>query len=165
VPIAVAQGEQELWPALRRSRPDVVLLDYHLPPSDGLLLCREIKRTVPAPAVILFSAYADAKLGVAARLAGADGVVNKAVPATELYDAIRTVAGGGTVMPPVERHLLDEASSRLDVDDLPILGMALDGASIADIAATLRTDVEDVNRRVDAMIGRLRVEVPLGTGR
>ena len=164
VPIATAQGESDLWPALRRSAPDVVLLDYHLPPSDGLVLCREIKKTIPAPAVLLFSAYADAKLVVPALLAGADGVVNKAAPAPELYDAVRTVAAGGKVMPPIERQLLDEASARLEPEDLPILSMAIDGTSSSEIAKTLRLDVETVNRRLDRMIGRLRVEVPLGSG-
>jgi DNA-binding NarL/FixJ family response regulator len=159
---AVASAD-ELAPAMTRTRPDVVLLDYHLPPSDGLVLCREIKKTIPAPAVLLFSAYADAKLVVPALLAGADGVVNKAAPAPELYDAVRTVAGGKKVMPPIERQLLDDASARLDPEDLPILSMVLDETSPADIAKTLRMDVETVNRRLDRMIGRLRVEVPLGS--
>ena len=164
VPIAAAQGEEDLWPALRRSRPDVVLLDYHLPPSDGLVLCRQIKRTMPPPAVLLFSAYADAKLVVPAKLAGADGVVSKAVPAPELYDAIRTVAAGGEVMPPIEHSLIAEASSKLRAEDLPILGMVLDGTSHADIAATLHIEPEELRRRLDTMIARLRVEVPLGSG-
>ena len=164
VPIAAAQGELDLWPALRRSRPDVVLLDYHLPPSDGLALCRQIKRTIPPPAVLLFSAYADAKLAVPARLAGADGLVSKAAPAPELYDAIRTVAGGGEVMPPLERQLLDDAASQLDPDDLPILGMALEGTAPGEIAETLRLTPDELAHRIDRMITRLRVEVPLGSG-
>ena len=164
VPIATAQGEEDLWPALRRSRPDVVLLDYHLPPSDGLVLCRQIKRQIPAPAVLLFSAYADAKLVVPAKLAGADGVVSKAVPAPELYDAIRTVAAGGEVMPPVEPQLISEASAKLDDADLPILGMVLDGTPHAEIATTLQIEPHELRRRLDGMIARLRVDVPLGSG-
>ena len=163
VPIATAQSEHDLWPALRRSRPDVVLLDYHLPPADGLLLCRQIKRTIPPPAVLMFSAYADAKLVVPARLAGADGLVSKSAPAPELYDAIRTVAGGKAVMPPVERHLLADASAKLDPEDLPILGMALESTPPADIAETLRIQPDELNHRIDRMIARLRVDVPLGS--
>src|SRR5262245_12363130 len=67
---SIASGD-ELEPALRRCRPDVVLLDYHLPGSDGLVLCRQVKRTVPAPAVLIYSAYADAELAIPAVLAGA----------------------------------------------------------------------------------------------
>ena len=164
VPIGTAPGAHDLWPAMQRVRPDVVLLDYHLPPSDGLHLCRQIKRTMPPPAVLMFSAYADAKLLVPARLAGADGMVSKSAPAPELYDAIRTVARGGHVLPPIERQLLDEAAARLDTDDLPILGMVLEGVPHADIADALRIEGEELSRRIDDMIGRLKVDVPVRSG-
>ena len=162
VPIGTAESEFELWPALARTRPDVVLLDYHVPPSDGLTLCRQIKRQIPAPAVLLFSAYADANLAIPARLAGADGLVNKAASAHELRDAIRSVAKGGEVMPPITRELLDAAGSQLPPDDLPILGMTLDNASQADMAQALQIDPEQLAERLDRMIDRLKVEVPLG---
>ncbi|HEV2062223.1 MAG TPA: response regulator transcription factor [Solirubrobacteraceae bacterium] len=162
VPVGAVETEFELWPALTRTRPDVVLLDYHLPPSDGLALCRRIKRTLPPPAVLLFSAYADANLAIAARLAGADGLVNKGAAATELHDAIRTVAKGRPVMPAVDRELLAAAGERLPDEDLPILGMALDGTPHSEIAQTLRLDGEELGARLDRMIERLKVEVPNG---
>ena len=163
VPVGAAQSEFELWPALTRTRPDVVLLDYHLPPADGLALCRRLKRQVPAPAVILFSAYADANLAIPAWLAGADGLVNKGASANELHEAIRTVAKGREVMPPVTRELLDAAGSRVPDEDLAILGMALDHTSHADIAETLRLSPDELDVRLDRMIDRLKVEVPLGS--
>lgn len=161
VPLGTAASEEELWPALNRTRPDVVILDYHVPPADGLQLCRRIKRSIPAPRVLLYSAYADASLVIPGRLAGADGVMNKGAAAAELYDAIRTVARGDRVMPPLSRELLDGASERLDPADLPILGMALDGTSEGEIARTLGVTGEDVARRIDRMIARLKVEVPV----
>ena len=48
-----------------------------------------------------------------ARLAGAAGLVHKSAPANELYDAIRTVAAGGTVLPPLPRELLQAAGERV----------------------------------------------------
>ncbi|MDP8968072.1 MAG: response regulator transcription factor, partial [Actinomycetota bacterium] len=73
VPLDAATSVSDLWPTLKRTRPDVVVLDYHLPGDDGLVLCRRIKRELPAPAVLLYSAYADAALTIPARLAGVDG--------------------------------------------------------------------------------------------
>jgi DNA-binding NarL/FixJ family response regulator len=162
VPLGAVPSEFELWPALTRTRPDVVLLDYHLPPADGLVLCRKIKRQIPAPAVLLFSAYADANLAIAARLAGADGLVNKAVTAHELHDAIRTVAKGREVMPPVTPELLEQAGARLPEEDLAILRMALDQTPPAEIAETLGLSVGELDGRLARMIDRLKVEVPLG---
>jgi DNA-binding NarL/FixJ family response regulator len=114
--------------------------------------------------VLLYSAYADASLVIPSMLAGADGVVNKGAPANELYDAIRTVARGERVVPPLSRELLDDANTRLHPDDLPILGMALDGTPEGEIARTLGLDSDEMTRRMDRMISTLKVEVPVSPG-
>lgn len=159
VPLDSASSVTDLWPALHSTKPDVVVLDYHMPGDDGLVVCRRIKRELPAPAVLLYSAYADATLTIPARLAGVDGLVNKSVPASELFDAIRRVARGERVLPAIARELLDAAARRLDPDDLPILGMSLDRTSIGDMASALGTEPADVSRRLDRMITRLKVAV------
>ena len=56
--------EESLWPLLRRTRPDLVLLDYHLPESDGLQLCYRIKRQITPPKVLVYSAYASPALAL-----------------------------------------------------------------------------------------------------
>jgi len=160
VALDAATSAADLWPALNRTRPDVVVLDYHLPGDDGLVLCRRIKRQIPAPAVLLYSAYADASLTIPARLAGADGLINKSAPAHELYDAIRRVARGERVQPPLSRQLLDRAGSELQAEDLPILGMALEDTPIGEMAAVLGVEPAVVSRRLDRMISQLKVDVP-----
>jgi DNA-binding NarL/FixJ family response regulator len=163
VALGAASSADDLPLTLNRTRPDVVLLDYHLPGTDGLTICRRLKRMVPAPAVLLYSAYADASLVVPALLAGADGMLHKSAPAPELFDAIRTVARGDRVLPPVDRELLEAAGAELDPQDLPILGMTIDGTPPAEIAATLRLDPAELSERIDAMVQRLRVDVPAPT--
>ncbi|HEV2776711.1 MAG TPA: response regulator transcription factor [Solirubrobacteraceae bacterium] len=160
VPLDAASSVADLWPTMNRTKPDVVVLDYHLPGDDGLVLCRRIKRQLPPPAVLLYSAYADASLMIPARLAGADGLINKSAPANELYDAIRRVARGELVLPPISRELLDAASRDLSPDELPILGMTLDNTPVNEMATALGVDVEDVMHRIDRMIKRLKIEIP-----
>jgi DNA-binding NarL/FixJ family response regulator len=159
VPLGAASSEDDLPAMLERTRPDVVLLDYHLPGADGLKLCRRMKREEHAPAVLLYSAYADSAMVVPAILAGADGLMNKSAPAPELFDALRAVARGDRVLPPVPRELLENASGRIDPADMPILAMMIDGTSPAEVADALRVDRHEVSRRIDAMIERLRVEI------
>jgi Response regulator receiver domain len=42
-----AASGAELWPLIQRTAPDVVVLDWHLPGDDGLVLCHPVKRHRP----------------------------------------------------------------------------------------------------------------------
>ena len=159
VPVDAVEGEHDLWPALHRSRPDVVLLDYHLQGRDGLALCRQIKRLTLPPAVLVYSAYAGTSLSVAAALAGADGLVNKGIPARELFDAIRMVAAGRRLLPLPSAEVMEAIAARVDRSDLSIIRLVLEGEEAGAIADALQLDEEDLSMRVDALIARLKVEV------
>lgn len=159
-----AGDEESLWPLLRSVDPDVVLLDYHLPRGDGLQLCHRIKRDVLAPKVLVHSAYAGGALAVPARMAGADGLVDKGIGARELFEAIRVIHRGEPLLPAVSQTLLEELYERVAVDDRPILGLLLNGAGKSDVAAALGMNVGDVHAAVTRMLGRLRVEVPAARG-
>lgn len=158
VPQAAVASPREALDALERSRPDIMLVDYHLQEGDGLSLCHRLKSAADPPQVLIYSAYADARLTIPAMVAGADGVANKAGPAEDLFEAIRTISKGGTLLPPVSRELLERASSRLDSDDLPILGMIMDRTDRGDIAGVLGIPPPELGRRIERMLGALRVE-------
>ncbi len=160
VPVGSAGSAGELWPVLTTCKPDVVLLDYHLPGADGLQVCRRIKARLLAPKVVLYSAYAGSELSIPATLAGADGVLGKGIPARELYEAIRRVFSGQRVVPPIPPQLIRDARERVGEEDLPLLGMLLHQTPVPEIAPVLNVDNATVERRIDSMIARLRVEVP-----
>jgi DNA-binding NarL/FixJ family response regulator len=158
ISVGVASGAGELAPLLYRSRPDVVILDYHLPDADGLTVCSRIKSDVPAPRVILYSAFADASMIVPALVAGADGLLDKGRPSLDLFDAIREVARGGHAVPAIAPPLLEAAA--LEPDDRPVLSMLLARTSPHEIAETLRLDHTELKQRKARILERLKVRVP-----
>lgn len=155
-----AGDEESLWPAMNHSRPDVLLLDYHLPRGDGLQLCYRVKHEVPAPRVIIFSAYANPNLALPARLAQADGLLAKDVGARDLFHAIRAVYGGERLIPPISGTVLEEAFTRLEPEHHAVIGLLLDGTSEADVAQTLGVERRDVRHAVHRILHALRLDIP-----
>jgi DNA-binding NarL/FixJ family response regulator len=162
VAIGAAAGMAAALVEAERSIPDVALVDYQLADGDGLILCHELKRLPKAPGVLIYSAFARRELAMAAMVAGADAMVNKGAPLDELFGAIRTVSRGGTALPRMRRGAAERDVARLEPEDLPILGMRMDGAALPEIASVLRVDEREVSRRLTAMLGQLAA--PLGPG-
>ena len=160
VPVGTAAGSGDAHDLLARERPDVVLLEHRLLDGDGIALCRRIKAESAVTRVILYTALPDAEVELVARVVGADGLVDKAAPPAELFEAIRIVARGETALPPLTRAQLDAAAHRVDPDDLALLAMLVDRTSPADVAETLHMDRSRVAKRTERVLGRLRRAAP-----
>jgi DNA-binding NarL/FixJ family response regulator len=156
IPIGASHGVADGLELVARHRPDVVLVEHHLPDGDGLSLTRRLKALTPAPQVIVYTADTDRTLALLARVAGADGLADKATAPEELFEAIRMVARGATALPPLDRAQLDAAAHRVDAEDLALLAMLMDHTEPADVAATLRLDKRKLQRRIEKLLGRLR---------
>ena len=83
----VADGA-ELLAAVERLRPDVVLVDLHLPGMNGLEACRRIRDSRLAAAVLVVSATTDADIQTRALEAGAAAFISKYRIADDLEAAV-----------------------------------------------------------------------------
>jgi two-component system, NarL family, response regulator DevR len=152
--------QEELLPLLRRTRPDVVLLDCHPPRVAGLRACRLAKCLLPAPRVLIYSAHADERLGVAARVVGADGLLGKNASALDLVQAIRIVHGGAQLFERIGPGDVQQAMQLLDQQQAQILKMLVRRRPPSEIAVALGVPLASVDRRVSDILDRLCVESP-----
>jgi DNA-binding NarL/FixJ family response regulator len=156
VPVGAATGAGDGLELIERQRPDVVLLEPQLLDGDGLAVCRRIRSLQHPARVVLYTAENDSTLHVTARVAGADGLVQKTATPATLFEAIRVVARGGEALPKIERAELDAAAHKVEPDDLALLAMLMDRTSPADVADTLHLDRRKVGRRIERLLVRLR---------
>jgi DNA-binding NarL/FixJ family response regulator len=153
-----AASGAELWPLIQRTAPDVVVMDWHLPGDDGLVLCHRVKRRRPDIGVVLFSAYADEWLLVPALLAQADALVAKRTLAPALYETLRDVAARErrpeARLTPSQRATLDGAVAP---EDVGIAGMLLLGTPLRDIGAASGLEPPELHDRIERMLVRMTV--------
>jgi DNA-binding NarL/FixJ family response regulator len=93
--VGTARDGHELLAGLRRTRPDVVLLDWRLGNEDGVSLCRSLRAEPAPPEVVLYTASAEGGLADEAGAAGAFAVVEKTADIDQLFDALRLAVRGG----------------------------------------------------------------------
>jgi len=81
-------------PAVRETKPDVVLLDMRMPELDGLACLERLRKHDPSIAVVILSSYSDEAQIEAARQAGALGYVVKTVEPVDLPAVLRSALSG-----------------------------------------------------------------------
>ncbi|MGH2865680.1 MAG: response regulator [Solirubrobacteraceae bacterium] len=105
-----ANGVQALDLVARR-RPDVVLMDLHMPELDGVGATRRILAEHPATAVLILTTYAEDGDALEALRAGARGVLTKDAGREEISRALHQAAAGHmTLAAPLQALLLAAAA-------------------------------------------------------
>jgi len=168
--VGEARSGDEAVRMARQTRPDVVVMDIRMPNGSGIDACRTITSELTGTPVIMLTSYADADALFAAIDAGASGYVLKRVGSTELVDAVRTVAAGGSLLDPgVTRSVLDrlrnasrleEAGAFADLTEQErrVLSRVANGESNRDIAEHMGLAEKTVRNYVSSLLAKLSLE-------
>lgn len=169
--IGEADTGQEAVTMTRSFRPLLVLMDIHLPGLNGIEATVEILRYHPETRVVILSMYEDENSVVQAIRSGARAFVLKKAGDTELMDALRTVARGGSYLSPevsdkflnrVQRGDLNDRRSPSALDSLTpremqVLRMVAEGKTSKDIASVLGLGLQTVRGYRKTLMKKLGV--------
>jgi DNA-binding NarL/FixJ family response regulator len=114
--VGEAGDGREALSVIRRTRPDVVLLDIRMPVLDGLATLAEVTAdaSLEAVRVVMLTTFELDDYVFAALRGGASGFVLKDAEPDELLRAVRVVAAGGSLLSPsVTRRVIDHFTRRL----------------------------------------------------
>ena len=167
--VAEAGTGQQAIDAVRRTRPDVVLMDVRMPELDGLEATRRILAgAADAPRVIILTTFDLDHYVYAALAAGASGFLLKDVTPEQLVAAVRMVRTGDALLAPVITRRLVERFFRRDPAAVPhrelaaltpreleVLGLVARGLSNAELAAHLHLSEATVKTHVARILAKL----------
>ena len=165
VVVGQASSGREALQQVRTLQPDLLLLDLEMPDLDGVETLRRLaeyeQSGMAAVRAIVFTAFDTDDRIVEAVRSGARGYLLKGAPRNELFNAIRVVHSGGSLLQPLVAAKL---ISRLNQPTLPellterereVLGLVAQGLSNKAIAAHLIVTERTVKFHVSAIMGKL----------
>jgi DNA-binding NarL/FixJ family response regulator len=111
--VATAGDDREALRLAHELRPDVVLLDLHMPEVGGQMVLERLREQLPDVRALVVTASEEAESLLDAVAAGAAGYLTKRASPEELRDAVIAVHGGNSVIPPeLAGHLLHAYAGR-----------------------------------------------------
>ncbi|TDB74221.1 response regulator transcription factor [Micromonospora sp. KC721] len=168
--VAEAANGVEAVDAVRRTRPDVVLMDVRMPELDGLEATRRILTgATDDPRVIMLTTFDLDQYVYAALTAGASGFLLKDVSPEHLVAAVRLVRTGDALLAPAITRRLVERFARRDTDtpaiphdlsvltarEVQVLRLLAEGLNNAELADRLTVSEATVKTHVAHILAKL----------
>jgi DNA-binding NarL/FixJ family response regulator len=154
--VAEAENGRTAIKLNRKFRPDVVVMDIHMPDLNGIDATRQIVKEFPGTKIVAFSMHTDHQFVAGALKAGVAGYLQKDSAFEELAQAIRTVVAnqtylsskiaGSVVRDYVDKLAVEEAMSpaALTAREREVVQLYAEGRTTKQIAERLNLSVKTV---------------------
>jgi DNA-binding NarL/FixJ family response regulator len=167
---AAAGSVEEAVATIIDDKPDVVLLDVHMPGGGGVEVIRRVAERRPAQRFLALSVSDAAEDVIAVIRAGARGYVTKSISGPELADAIERVRDGDAVFSPrlagfvldafhgeIPEGEIDPELDQLTPREREVLRLIARGYLYKEIAARLNISPKTVEAHVGAVLRKLQL--------
>jgi DNA-binding NarL/FixJ family response regulator len=150
-------------------RPDVVLLDVHMPGGGGVTVIREVHKRRPSIRFLALSVSDAPEDVIAVIRSGARGYVTKSISPSELASALRRIHEGDAVFSPrlagfvldafagVSAHPVDDELDGLTQREREVMRLIARGYAYKEVAARLHISVKTVESHVSAVLRKLQL--------
>ena len=168
--VGEAADVEEAVAVILQLRPDVVLLDVHLPGGDGREVLRQCALKVPDTKFLALSVSDAAEDVIATIRAGARGYVTKSISGVELAAAINRVADGDAVFSPrlagfvldafagsADVPVVDEELDRLSPREREVMRLIARGYTYKEVAKDLFLSVKTIETHVSSVLRKLQL--------
>ena len=173
IEVAAAVGDPvALAAALEEEHPDIAIVDVRMPPTftnEGLVAAIGARDRRPGMPVLVLSQYVEPLYARELMLSGVAGVgyllKDRVADVGAFVDAVRRVAGGGTVLDPdvvtsmLSRRDRGQAMTRLTAREREVLAFMAEGRSNAAIAAKLVVTPKAVDKHINSIF--MKLDLPL----
>ncbi len=163
--IGEAESGAEAVQKVVELRPDVVMLDLEMPGMDGVETLRRLREDDPDIRVIVFTAFDTDERILAVVQAGAQGYLLKGAPRDQIFQAVRVVHSGDSLLQPVvASKLLRQMSKTAESPDAlgsvtsresEVLSLLALGLQNKEIAAQLGISERTVKFHVGSILSKL----------
>jgi two-component system, NarL family, response regulator LiaR len=166
--IGQAESGEALLPLVERRKPDVVIMDLHMPGMSGVDATRRVREISPATEVVMLTVSAAEADVIDALEAGAAGYLLKEASGEEILQAVTAAATGGSVLSPSVTRALVERARRTRAGGAPpevgtelsdrqkdVLRLLAEGKDNAEIAAELFLSLATVKLEVSNLLTKL----------
>jgi DNA-binding NarL/FixJ family response regulator len=165
--VCACDSAEEAMVQIPRHRPDVVLMDIHLPGQSGIACTACLKDKLPETQVIILTVYKDITKIFEALKAGACGYLLKRSKESEILEAIAEVRAGGAPMTSEIARMLVRSfrepsgfkadEGNLSPREMEILALLAEGLSNKEIATRLFVGVSTVRTHLLHIYEKLHV--------
>ncbi|MEV5572687.1 response regulator transcription factor [Spirillospora sp. NPDC052269] len=167
-----------LLPAVEEHRPDLVVVDVRMPPSftdEGLRAALAVRERLPGTPILVLSQYVEERYATDLIGGGAEGVgyllKERVSDIAEFVDAVRRIAGGGTVIDPevigqlLGRRRVGDPLKSLTPREQEVLGLMAQGRTNGAIAADLVVTEGAVEKHISSIFAKLGLQPASGEHR
>lgn len=154
---------------IRALRPDVVLVDVHMPDGGGIAVVEGVAETNPDVKFLALSVSDQAEDVIAMIRAGARGYVTKTIEPDDLADAVRRIHAGDAVFSPrLAGFVLDAFAGAIPSDEDPeldqltarekdVLRLIARGFAYKQVARKLNISIKTVETHVSSVLRKLQL--------